>query len=145
MRRMMLLGSTLFAFSLGTGCGKSKPPSLPPVAVTGKVVLASGKPVANMVISFHPQDGPNAVSRPSAALDKNGAYAMNVVPGRYKVTLAPIPAHAGSAGAADLAVPKKGDVKEAQDILSGYKDALSSRLEVTVPETGGELSPLTVR
>jgi len=37
----------------------------------------------------------NRVSRPTALLDANGRYQVSCVPGKYKVTLAPIPVQAG--------------------------------------------------
>jgi len=128
------------------GCAKSKPPAPPPVAVSGKVVFAGSKPVVNMVISLHPQDEPNASNRPSGALDKDGRFKIDAaIPGRYKVTLAPIPSQAGSAGGVELPAPKKFDPKDEKGILALFRDAKSSPLEVTVPEGGGELPVLTVR
>jgi hypothetical protein len=131
--------------SLVAGCANSKPKPPPPVPISGKVVFADGRPVAKMVISLHPQDEQNASTRPSGALDNNGNYKMDAIPGRYKVTLAPIPATAGSAAAADdLPVPKKGDLKKLPDPMSRYRNATESPLELTVPASGGEMPKLTV-
>ena len=147
MRRSVCYGYFVFglSLSLATGCTKKKPPPPPPVPVSGKVVFANGTPVANMVISFHPLDEGNAANRPSAALDQNGKYALEAAPGRYKVTLATIPTNAGSAARIDLVAPSKGDLKDYANLLTGFRDAKTSPLAVTIPEGGGALATLTVR
>jgi hypothetical protein len=129
--------------SLLAGCAKPKPPP-PPVPISGKVVFANGKPVAGLVIFLHPLEPQNASTSPNGALDKDGKYSLSAIPGRYKVTLLPIPGQASSAGGPDSALPAKGETKKAPDPMTRYRDATASPLELIVPPNGGELDKLTV-
>ena len=141
--RVAALIATIF-MTLVSGCTKPRSPAPPPVAISGKVVFGNGKPVTNMVISLHPKEEQNAGNRPSGHVDKDGKYALSAIPGRYKVTLLAIPAHGGSAGAADLPMPQKGDPKDVFNPMTRYRDAQNSPLELTVPAMGGEIQTLTV-
>src|SRR5262245_61608164 len=147
-RGLSMRTAALVAFlSLATvaGCAKSKLPPPPPVPISGKVVYADGKPVANMVIFLHPQDEPAAGERPNGALDKDGRYSLKVIPGRYKITLLPIPSQAGSAGASSLPSPQKSDPKDAWNPMARYRDVQQTTLEFTVTDAGGEMEKLTVK
>src|SRR5262245_36182489 len=130
----LLLGVGAMALS---SCTASNSKMLAPVAFSGSVVSADGKPVADLVISFHPQEAGNAGNRPSAALDKDGKFKLDGIPGRYKVTLAPIPRHHGSAEATGelTAAPAKGSdpKKAAKGVPARYLDAQSSPWDVTIP------------
>jgi hypothetical protein len=136
--------TVLLFVAFAAGCAKPKPPLPPPVAISGKVVYAAGTPVAGMVIKLSALDERFAGDGPSGALDKDGRYTLNAIPGRYRVTLLPIPAQAGSAGKSDQPVPKKGDPKDAFSAMARYRDLANSPLELTVPAAGGEMDKLTV-
>lgn len=142
--RMAALVLSLLMFGVA-GCAKPKPPPPTPVPISGTVVYADGKPVANMVIFLHPQDEQAESERPNGALDKDGHYSIKAIPGRYKVTLLPIPAQAGSASAAGLPSPKKSDPKDALNPMTRYRDVQQTPLELTVRDAGGAMETLTVR
>src|SRR5436190_1422462 len=82
MRRLSLL-----VLLLSIGCSGKKP--LEPVPIKGKVLGIDGQ---KLVLTFHPQDESNKKGKlPSPVVDtKTGTFSDMAVPGRYKVTLAPI-------------------------------------------------------
>jgi len=126
------------------GCGKKKEPS--PVAVTGQVRYASKKPVAEMVLTFHPLDDTNQSKLPAFLLDKEGRFKDTILPGRYKVTLLPIPTSSGNgpAGGANADVKGPGAVAGTNP-LTRYRDRDRSPWgEIIIPETGKEDLLLTV-
>lgn len=114
--------------------GCSKKAAIPaPVDVAGEVVYSDGKPVADLIIAFHADDETSAKGRiPSGVLDRNGKFAISsVTPGRYKVTLAPIPMHAGEpANASQLNSPGKGDQKIA--VPGEYLNSNSTPWKATI-------------
>jgi hypothetical protein len=138
----------VFVIAVGTtslvACTPVKPTMPAPVPVTGQVVDAAGKPVTKLMISFHAQDGPQAGNRPADALDKDGRFKVSCVPGRYKVTLAPIPSsHGSTEGGEELAAPpaKRAEPpKRFQGIPRAYSDAASSPWDVTILPEGKELT-----
>ena len=135
----------LLSLAVTAGCAKSRLPPPPPVLISGKVVFADGKPVANMVIFLHPQDEQAASERPNGALDRDGRYSLKAIPGRYKITLLPIPSQAGSASAAGLPSPQKSDTKDPLSPMARYRDVQQTTLQFTVPDAGGEMEKLTVK
>jgi hypothetical protein len=142
--RSIALSLVAVALPFALGCAKSPPPLPPPVPIFGKIVFANGKPVPNMVISLHAQDEENSIHRPSDKVDQDGKYVLSARPGRYKVTLVPLPNSSGPTAVADLPLPKKGDPKDNVSPMARYRDAKSSPLEITVPAAGGEIQTLTV-
>src|SRR6266851_2378267 len=86
----------MLAGLLVTGC--AQPPAAP-VAVKGRATRADGKPITRMVITFNPREDQNKKNRPSAVLDAKGQFQLDCLPGRYKVTVAPIPGQAAAAPA----------------------------------------------
>ena len=132
------------------GCSGSKSAPAVPVAVTGRVLDAAKKPITGMLITFHLQGGAQAGNSRSDALDKEGRFKVEIIPGQYKVTLAPIPSqHGATDGTGELAVPPgKGldPKKPAKDkgIPHAYSDAQSSPWDVNIPPEGKELT-LTVQ
>ena len=82
MRRLSLL-----VLLLSIGCSGKKP--LEPVPIKGKVLGIDGQ---KLVLTFHPQDESNKKGKlPSPVVDtKTGTFSDMAVPGRYKVTAAPI-------------------------------------------------------
>jgi hypothetical protein len=130
--------------SLGLpACGTKPEPA--PVAVKGHVQYASKKPVTNMILIFHPLDDTRTNKIPSFVLDKEGRFQDNILPGRYKATLANIPAGSGSgpAGGSDVRAGKKGSA--GPNPLKRYQDRDQSPWEVVIPGTGTEDLVLTVR
>jgi hypothetical protein len=126
------------------GCGKKGPA---PVAVKGQVQYADKKPVTNMVLTFHPLDDTNKNNSPLCLVEKEGQFQVNMLPGRYKVTLANIPLGSGNgpAGGPDVG-PGKGPAGVAGgNALKRYQDREQSPWEIVVPETGKEDLVLTVK
>jgi Carboxypeptidase regulatory-like domain len=115
------------------GCN-AKPTLPPPVEVTGQVTFADGQPVSDVIISFHAADETTARGKkPTGVADKAGKFTINdVTPGRYKVTLAPIPTQHGGASpkSGELSAPGKPDVKLA--IPAQYLSAESSPWMISV-------------
>ncbi len=125
----------LLGWLAGPGCSR-KAAIPPPVDVTGEVVYSDGKPVSDMIIAFYADDEISAKGRvPSGVLDKSGKFSISgVTPGRYKVTLAPIPVGAGhAANANQLNSPGKGDKKIA--VPSEYLNSTSTPWKVMVENT----------
>jgi hypothetical protein len=126
-----------------TGCGGKK--AEPLVPVKGRLVNAAGKPLANVILTFHPQEEVNKGHRGDAFTDKDGRFsANNCVRGRYKVTLE-VPRKHGQAEPAGGLVAAPGKDGGNAGFSSRYRDSMSTPLEVTVPEGGKEDVVLTVR
>jgi hypothetical protein len=132
--------SAAFAAAI-PGCSRAKPAEAAPVAVSGRVVNSAGKPITGMLVSLHAQEGVHAGDRPSAPLDRDGRFSLTCIPGRYKVTLAPIPIHHGNAeGNGELAAPAaKRPEPPKGGVPRRYSDAQSSPWDVTIPPEGKEL------
>jgi hypothetical protein len=98
-----------------SGC--TRKPELPaPVDVTGEVKFADGRSITGMIICFHADDELTGRGKsPTGVLDEAGKFAISgVTPGRYRVTLAPIPVGAGqAANAKQLNSPGQVDKKTA--------------------------------
>ncbi len=126
------------------GCNKK--PVLPPsVEVTGQVTFANGQPVSDVIVSFHAHDEISARGKkPTGVVDQSGKFTIkDVTPGRYKITLAPIPTQHGGAApnSGELSAPGKPEAKSA--IPSQYMSADSSPWTVTV-ESSPKLEKLVV-
>jgi hypothetical protein len=125
------------------GCGGREPEV--PVPIKGKLVNAAGRPLANMVLTFHPQDELNKGNMRTPATDKDGRFSDTCIRGRYKVTLAPIPKKHGAApDAGGIAAPPTGG-GPVLSIPAAYRSPDSTPLAVEVPEGGKEDITLTVR
>jgi hypothetical protein len=126
----------------GCGGGKKAEPTVP---VKGKLVNTAGKPLPNLVLTFHPQEEVNKGHAGSAVTDKDGRFSTTCVRGRYKITVAAIPKqHAqGNPSGGGVVVPSKdgGGVS----LAAIYRDSIQTPLEMTVPEGGKEDVVLTVR
>ena len=103
------------------------------VEVGGRVEDGEGKPVAKLVVRFHPQDEENKMGRLLTCLtEADGTFAGKCQPGRYKVTLNAVPAAGGSQpGAGMLAPPDKGP-----GVPSNYASPTTTPWEVTIPSGG---------
>lgn len=130
-------------FFLGAAAGCAKQP-VPPVDVQGKVVNAAGKPFAEIVLTFHPQDDANRGELPSPLTDKAGGFRFRCLPGRYKVTAAVPPrhGHADPSGGAAVAPPGSKDVR---GIPLQYRTPDGSPLLVEIPGGGKEDLLLTLK
>ncbi len=123
---------------LAAGC-KDKPPEA--VSVKGKVQYQGGKPVVEMVLTFHPLDESNKNTRPVQITDKQGNFSIPCVKGRYKITMtAPPKGHAGGYAGGPSGGPVPGP--ENQSI---YRDPEQTPWLVVVPENGKEDIVLTVK
>jgi hypothetical protein len=133
------LGAGLLTLILA-GCGKDPEPLVP---VKGKVQDAAGKPVANVVLTFHPQEEVNKGKLASALADKEGRFSTECIRGRYKITVAvpPRQGHADPSGGPVAAPPKSGG----PSIDPSYRAPERTPLEVEVPAGGKEDVRLVVR
>jgi hypothetical protein len=80
--------------ALPAGCA-GKPPPPAKVHVEGRVVR-QGRPVAFVMVTFHPQD-PGEGQGYQGAAGKDGAFSLECPPGSYTVTLSPLPVGRGNA------------------------------------------------
>jgi hypothetical protein len=125
------------------GCS-SKP--LEPVPVSGKVEYQGGKPLAVVVLAFHPLDDTNKNNYPTTQTDKAGKFSLTCLKGRYKVTIAAIPQGDASANTPEqggLAVPKKGQPESGP--LSAYQRLDKTPWEIDVPDDGKANLVLTIK
>jgi hypothetical protein len=119
------------------GC-KQRPPAA--VAIKGKAQYEGGKPVAEMILTFHPLDESNKNTRPVQVTDKQGNFSLTCVKGRYKVTLAAVPKGPAGGGPSGGNVPGPDS-----DINNAYRDREKTPWLVDVPESGKENIVLTVK
>jgi hypothetical protein len=129
-RGVVLLAGTLAVFLLA-GCGKKVEV---PVPVKGKVTNAQGKPIANAMLTFHPQEEVNKKEYPQARLDADGTFSFTCIRGRYKVTIAPL-AKGLARGMPGASAPVAPPPLESPIPVS-VRSAGSTTLEVTIPEGG---------
>src|SRR5437762_6668873 len=85
------LGSCALAFVLLTGCGDGKK------ALIYGIALYDGKPVDSGTITFQPAE---ATGNPAAAVVAEGKFAVYLIPGKYKLSVASIPSSDNSNGPA---------------------------------------------
>ncbi len=96
MRSLICLGVAASLVAAGSGCRKK--PAVP-VAVKGKVERADGQPIKDLTITFHPADESNKHGRlMTLVLKGDGQFAGECLPGRYRVTLAPVVRGTGVGG-----------------------------------------------
>ena len=100
------------------------------VPVSGKIVLADGRPAANLWVSFNAKDPPgndaNGPTEPDGSF-KLGTFAKadGAIPGNYVVTISPHPN-------AKSGVPS---------IPAAYTSAKNSPLKIEIKSSGSELLP----
>jgi hypothetical protein len=94
------------------GCQKARPTLPEAVSVSGKLLDAKGKPIANkIVIVFHATDVNYTQDiKPTTPAKDEGLFTMKLRPGSYKVTLANIPIISG--GAPGAGGPAAGPAQE---------------------------------
>jgi hypothetical protein len=116
------------------------------------VVFADGKPVTGMILSFHPDDEATKAGRlHTVPLPGDGSFAIECLPGRYKVTLGAIPKSAGSAaadgpGAAPgPAAPTGRPTDPKARMFARHADIANTPLSVEVPTGGASDLVLTVK
>jgi hypothetical protein len=126
------------------GC-KGKPSTPDPVGVAGRVEYATGKPLDDAVVTFHPADESNKRGKVLSAPVQKGQFAGKCLPGRYKVTITLLAG--GNANPAGGAAPSAGTTpdKGGSTIPAGYRSAASTPWDVTVPAEGKKDVRLTVR
>jgi hypothetical protein len=121
--------------------GCRKPPPVP-VPVKGRVQGPPGQSVNGLLLTFYPDDESNKKGRLlSKVLDEEGRFEGECLPGRYKVTLAPVPIHVGGdpagAGAGKPGRGTPGPAK-AEGLKHSWKD-------ITIPPGGTDSLVLKVR
>lgn len=146
MRRMpfsrFTLSAAVLAVLASAGCmGRS---AAPPVTISGKLVMASGQPLARTVLVFFPHDAATG-QRPTAHTDAAGHFATTGPAGRYKVTLTPLPTGAGQAdpGSGEVTVP--GKESGSISIAAHYRNVDETPLTAEVPADGAPNLILVVR
>jgi hypothetical protein len=106
------------------GCGK---PQLKPVPVRGKVVGREGKSVGAVTVIFWPEDTRKNQGA-GAVCEADGSFYLECLPGNYKVTVSPI----RPKGATQPPPPQGPN----SAIPATYQNALTTTLNVQIPETG---------
>src|SRR5439155_10248455 len=145
MKRLPLL--VLFGLLLPAGCSGKKPPP-DPVSVKGTVLGMDGKPLTGqkLVLIFNPQDESNKKGKlPNPVVDeKTGTFSDMAVPGRYKVTLAPIVRGGGGGPAGGAGGGASGAPAELKNLPASVLDPQQSKWEVDVPAEGLDNIKLTM-
>jgi hypothetical protein len=131
MRRAWALGLVLLA-----GCS-GKPTQAPPVETVEGKVIAQGRAVPFVMVTFNPDDPANP-NRYDGASDKDGAFRVQCPKGRYRVTLSPLPAGPGGAPGAGALVPGGGG----GEVPARYRNKDQTPLTEDVP--GGGKKGLTL-
>lgn len=118
------------------GCGsKSIPSTVDPVSVSGSVFDATGKPVANMMLAFRPEDAANQGQRPMVLVNADGKFRTKCLPGKYTVSLTALPRGAGHAADPAGGLPPE----------KGSKETAGASWEVNVLSNGRDDLKLTVK
>jgi hypothetical protein len=145
------LGSLAALVVLVAGGCASKSAPAKRVSVAGKIVAADGKPIGNLVITFHAQEAANADARPTGHVKADGSFNLEnqFLPGRYKVTVVPIPSQHGTAESGGLLTDapgvNAGGAKTPADRLASYRNSSGSPWEVDVPPEGDAAMTLVVK
>jgi hypothetical protein len=145
-RARVAVALAILTLCLQAGACGQKPAEA--VAVKGRVERADRRPVKGLLVTFHPQDEGNKAGRLLvAAVDADGRFAGECLPGRYKVTLATlVTSHGGApAGKPGAPVGKGPSPVEPYSNLGQYRQAHTTPWEVTIPRDGKQDLVLTVR
>ena len=113
-------------------CQKSRPTLPEAVAISGKLLDAKGKPIANkIVIVFHATDvNYTQEIKPTTPAKDEGQFTMKLRPGSYKVTLANIPIISGGAAPGQVG-PSAGPGQEKGHVAAVFPNEYGS--EATTP------------
>jgi hypothetical protein len=130
------------------GCSK-KVPELKAVPVRGHLLQADNTPYQKvMVLVFYPADESAGRTLPSPSTSTSptdGSFSVECVPGRFKVTLAPISSSqgnpAGGGGGPAANAPKMEDI----GALKKYLSASTTPWEVTISDGGTENLELKIQ
>ena len=134
-------GLAFVALAAGlTGCGDGAGAAGPRYAVTGRVLLADGKPLTTGRVTFVGKDG--LIPPASGAIGPDGRFSLTTrdpddgaVAGEYKVRIEPSAPTSGAVKAA----------KKAPRIPLKYIDEDSSGLIVTVRAEANQLDPIRLK
>jgi hypothetical protein len=114
------------------GCSGTPTRAPPQEAVEGRVV-AGGRPVPFVLVTFYPEDPADANSYDGAA-GADGSFSVRCPRGAYAVTVNPLPVGAGrDPGAGGLA---GADPRGPREVLARYRSRAQTPLRVDVPEGG---------
>jgi len=143
LHRAALFGGLAVALLLASACSE-KP--LSPVTVKGQVKREDGKPLPPISLAFHPQERTNRRNMPTTIPDaKDGTFTVQCLPGKYKVTLAPLQSAEDDPAAAKggkTGTPASG---AALALPVRYQSASETEWSVEVPATGKDDLVLTVK
>ncbi len=127
---LWLAAAGLMATLAGCGQGEAAKIVNNVVPVAGKIVLADGRPAANLWVTFNAKDPPG--NDANAATEADGSFKLGTfakadgaIPGNYVVTLGPNPAVKGGA----------------PSIPSAYTSATNSPLKIEIKSSGSEQLP----
>jgi hypothetical protein len=129
---------------IAAGCGGRREAT--PVNLEGVVKFEDQKPVPEMILNLHPQDAANQNNRPTDLVSKGGSFKMKCLPGKYKVTVAPIPKQGGSA--ANNPAPAPGQPVVSGTLFPGdadYRDTQKTPWIIDVPPDGQTDLVLTIK
>jgi hypothetical protein len=149
LRTKRVIGVVVFGLAaiMLIGCNNTPPPK--PVKITGKVQYANGKPVTGMVLTFNPREEINKNDRPIFVLQgTDGRFEIECLPGKYKVTMVPIPSNPGSMGNIQLPPtkePEKGKTSPQQMLLNNFRSPDTSPWEINILPEGTLEQVLIVR
>jgi len=133
----MIMRGWVFVLLTGTGLflgcsGKATQPPPPREPVRGKV-LAGGRPVAFVLVAFHPVD-PADPNRYEGGTEKDGVFTVECPRGSYKVTINALPVGAGGdAAGGNLSGADVGGLKQVPD---NFRKKATTPLSADVPEGG---------
>lgn len=134
-----LIGLYPLAFLLLlAGCDRDEKRQ-PTFAVSGKVTDATGKPVANVSVSFHPTAGGADVVKPRGKTDANGVFQLTTYDGNdgapageYKVSV-------------EQWITTNPDFGPVNQLPAKYANPDQSSLKATVHAGANELQPFQIK
>jgi hypothetical protein len=116
------------------GCGGRVEPQ--PVNVEGEVRFGDGQPVPEMLLLFHPQEAANRNDRPSPFIKGDGQFKISCLPGKYKITIMPIPGTKPGGSGTAQPPDKTALTKELFPGDGIYRDVANTPWVVDVPKRG---------
>jgi hypothetical protein len=125
------------------GCS-GRPTHAPPKETVEGRVLARGRPVPFVLVTFSPDDSADP-NHYDGASDKDGSFRVQCPKGRYRVTLNPLPAGPGGDPGAGGLAPGGAAGGGVKDIPARYRTKTETPLTEDVPEGGKKAVTLEVR
>jgi hypothetical protein len=122
------------------GCSGKPTQAPPPLETVEGRVTAQGRALPFVMVTFNPDD-PTNPERYDGAADKDGSFRLKCPPGRYRVTLSPLPTGSGGNPGAGALVPGGGG----RDVPARYRNKDQTPLAEEVPQGGKRELTLDVK